>query len=132
MSKPKYYPRLACWQIGEGGFVGYITVSVPTGPVLDVVKATPLLEVTDLYVHPLRRGQGWAGQLMQHATDYADRKGATLALYVSSKGYTTPGRPYEALKAFYRGFGFRTVPVRNPDKLTYRMPLDSIMRRQPC
>lgn len=90
-----------------------------------------MLEVIDLYVHPLRRGQGWASQLMGRACGYADRRRMAMALRVTGpRGYARPGLGYGQLKKFYNSFGFRTVPVRKPEALTYRIPLDSIMLRK--
>ena len=129
--------RLARWEIGAR-YISHILLARPDplGVVVEVVKHKPdteLIEVIDLYVHPKRRGRGWAAILMQAATNFADRRGAAMALRAWPEGDYGPRRlrlPYEGLKKFYSQHGFRTVPIRDPSKLSYRIPLDSVMYRK--
>lgn len=123
--------RIARWQVGTGGFMSHITIALPSGPVLEVARKVDL-EIVELYVHPLRRGQGWASLLMHKACTYSTRQGATMGLRAQPEGYGCPrdALAYGALKQFYGGFGFRTVVIKDPTKLTYDIPLDCIMVRK--
>lgn len=133
--------QLECWKVVEGGFFGQIILSKPAEPVLEFVrprKGVPMLEVKDFYVHPLRRGFGWGAMLMRKACAYADRIGADMVLRAAPHGRKRtrdgrrlPFREYEQLKEFYRAFGFRQVPVRDPKRITYNLPHDGVMRRLP-
>jgi len=107
------------WTVGAGGFIGEVTVRPVTDPaVLRSVqrKGVPLLFLTELYVHPLRRGLGWSHTLIETAVAYAAGEGADLWLYASPYGPKRSGhhsvrRPtIQELEALYRRHGFRPVP----------------------
>lgn len=71
----------------------------------------PLLAVQWLWVHRLCRGRGWAHQLMQAATAWAERVGVDLQLYVAS--YSGGPRLNNAqLVKFYNQYGFRRMPCK--------------------
>lgn len=132
--------QLQCWHIVEGGFQGQIILSRPHESVLEFVKprrGVVLLEVKDLYVHPLRRGYGWGAELMRKACTHADRTGADMVLRAAPhgrkrtrNGRRLPFKHFDELKAFYRSFGFRQVAVRNHEKITYDLPHDGVMVRR--
>lgn len=106
------------WRIGSGGFIGNVTLQPVEWPnvLAKVQRRRPLMFLTYLFVHPLRRGLGWADELMRAATTFADRKGIDLWLYARPYGLrrTKDGRRVsyateEALVAFYRKHGFRPI-----------------------
>lgn len=107
------------WTVGAGGFIGEVTVRPVTDP--DVLRAVqrpgvPLLFLTELFVHPMRRGRGWSHALLQAAIQHAAAEGADLWLYASPYGSKRAGhrsvhRPTtEELEALYSRHGFRPVP----------------------
>lgn len=124
------------WTLGNDNFFSFIRLARPKGVVLEVVpmsKKRPLVEVIDFFVHPERRGRGWANRLMNSACEWADKQGAALVLRacVEGRAPNTKRMTYRQLKKFYNRFGFRTVPVRDPNQLTYDVPLDCVMVRRP-
>jgi GNAT superfamily N-acetyltransferase len=99
------------WRIGSGGFIGSVSViPVPSAEVLGAVKKRrPLMFLTYLFVHPLRRGRGWGGELVAAATAWADAEGIDLWLYARPYGHARGRRTVEQLVAFYRAHGFRPI-----------------------
>lgn len=121
------------WSLGADSF---IWLARPKGVVLQVVPLPakrPLMEVIDFFVEPKRRGRGWAKRLMTRACDWADKHGTELVLRACAEGRAanTKRLTYRQLKKFYNKFGFRTVVVRDPEQLTYDVPLDCVMLRKP-
>lgn len=95
--------------IGSGGFIGEVSIIDGT--------------LTDLYVHPLRRGKGWGHKLMRKAVKWADKGGLRLKLRVHPFGKQTVRSarkiaPREGLINLYKQYGFRRVNgawmIRNP------------------
>lgn len=105
------------WTIGAGGFIGEVTLRAITSAnvVNKVKKERDLMFLTNLFVHPLRRGRGWAQALLQTATTYADRSGVDLWLYARPYGCTRTkaGRVHrlaeDELRRLYRRHGFRDI-----------------------
>lgn len=102
------------WTLGEGGFLGEVTLqrlSVADSYVLQ--DGVPCYELTNLYVHPKRRGKGWATQLMETALEFSKKRGADVFLRVVPYG-CAPADSTRLIK-FYRSYGFKQV--RRGDKL---------------
>jgi GNAT superfamily N-acetyltransferase len=126
--KPRF---VAKWVVGNGGFKGQILLCHPTDAICSFVQPrqdVPLIEVADLYVHPLRRGAGWASELMRAAIEYVDSRRMDVALRVAPHG---PKKPTpDALKRFYASFGFRPVRVPAGWQPEYNIPRDGVMLRK--
>lgn len=108
------------WKLGVGGFIGEASVVEPSED-LEAFKRKRrrLLELTDVYVHPLRRGLGWAAALVRSAVQWVNSRGIDLVLRAQPYGPTADrnkrkfSKMQEAhLIEFYAGFGFRLC-VRN-------------------
>lgn len=106
------------WVVGAGGFLGEASVVEVPALNADMYRtarpAVRLLELTDVYVHPLRRGRGWATRLLQSAVDWADGAGVDLVLRACPYGPLADrgGRALTrldsaALAKFYVSYGFR-------------------------
>jgi GNAT superfamily N-acetyltransferase len=91
------------WVIGAGGFTGSVILEAVEDADLALTPRCALL--TELYVHPLRRGQGWAATLMQTAFKYADSNGLDLVTYASPFGVR--GMSKKKLQEFYLRMGFQ-------------------------
>lgn len=101
------------WTVGKGGFIG--EASLVHMDELEVRihqrKGRFICELTDVYVHPMRRGKGWARSVVQAAIEHADAEGWDVFLRVvsygtkSAKGGRRKLAP-EELMAFYGRFGF--------------------------
>ncbi len=110
------------WRIGSGGFVGSVTVM----PIPDGCEATgrrrgrPMMFLTYLFVHPLRRGRGWAEELLRAATEWADRVGVDLWLYVRAYGHPRGRATASQLREFYGSHGFRPVDGCYRDEMVRR------------
>lgn len=105
------------WTIGAGGFRGEVSLLAPTDEALLWWQRPgfPLLYLTDLYVHPLRRRAGWARVLLDAAVAHADAAGADLWTWCHSHGVRQlsngqkVSRPdNRALEALYKQYGFVT------------------------
>jgi GNAT superfamily N-acetyltransferase len=116
--------------IGAGGFVGEASIQVPEENDLELRrlqrKAYPLAELTDVYVHPLRRGRGWAKTLAAWAVTYAQYHRLDLVLRVLPygtrklcNGTTVQLMSQAELTAFYASFGFK-VTKADPAIMVYR------------
>lgn len=78
-------------------------------------KSTPLLELTDMYVHPLRRGRGWAQELLNTAVTWADTHQTDLILRAAAYGpqkdrnkRPMPRLNKAELRVFYARFRFKS------------------------
>lgn len=105
------------WTVGAGGFIGSVSV-VPitrTDVIEAVKKRKPLMFLTYLFIHPLRRGRGWSHTLLEAATGFADAQGIDLWLYARPYGLavTKRGRIHKAsesaLVRLYQQHGFRLI-----------------------
>lgn len=86
------------WKMGAGGFIGEVSL-------LELREG--VVELSNLHVHPLRRGKGWSRVLVQTALDYADEQGWRVWLRITP--YNNPTLDEHALRRFYAGFGFKLV-----------------------
>jgi GNAT superfamily N-acetyltransferase len=100
------------WVVGEGGFIGeasLIELSVDEHRRYSR-RGRFICELTDVYVHPLRRGRGWARVVVEAALDYADAEGWDVFLRVVTYGKDSQRGPHrldvESLIAFYGRLGF--------------------------
>lgn len=100
------------WTVGEGGFIGEASLIELEEPEvrLHMRQGRYLCELTDVYVHPLRRGQGWARTVVQAALAHADAQGWDVFLRVVAYGKKAArGKrklATEGLTAFYGRCGF--------------------------
>lgn len=98
------------WTVGEGGFIGEASLIEmdPMEVTLHRRKGRFICELTDVYVHPLRRGQGWARIVVQAAIEHADAQGWDIFLRVVAYGKKTGKQKLstEELTAFYGRCGF--------------------------
>jgi len=96
--------------MGAGGFLGEVSLKAAPEEALALARpGRPLWFLTDLFVHPLRRKDGWGRSLMRSAVGYADRKGADLWLYARPHG-RAPRMSEEQLAVFYFDHGFVPIP----------------------
>jgi GNAT superfamily N-acetyltransferase len=131
--------ELARWYVGAGGFKGYVVLSDPSELMEDLLaprRGHRLVELTSLYVHPLRRGRGWATELLSTATAWADTKGYDCCLWVhpfgpraTRAGVAVPCANGEALRQFYASHGFRRVPLPRGHS-GWSIESDSVMLRK--
>jgi GNAT superfamily N-acetyltransferase len=134
MMRTAEQPRfVAKWVVGNGGFKGQVLLCHPTEAICSFVRprqGVKLIEVADLYVHPLRRGSGWARELMSAALEYVDIKCLDVALRVAPHGSRSATPTPDALKRFYASFGFKPVRVPAGWQPEYDIPRDGVMLRK--
>lgn len=98
------------WTVGEGGFIGEASLIEmdPAEVRLHRRKGRFICELTDVYVHPLRRGQGWARSVVQAALEHADAQGWDVFLRVVAYGKPVGKRRLstDELLGFYSRCGF--------------------------
>lgn len=73
-----------------------------------------LLLLTELWVPPAGRGQGYAKALMGAATEWADASGTDLWLYVAPHG-PAPRLDKRGLRALYTAHKFKRCAPDSPD-----------------
>jgi ribosomal protein S18 acetylase RimI-like enzyme len=97
------------WVIGDGGFIGEVSLFEMAEDDKYVItnKVLKYVELSDLHVHPLRRKSGWAHALMTIALKYAKRKG--YRVFLRAIPYSKPKIKQEALIAFYKQYGFKST-----------------------
>lgn len=106
-------PDFIDMKIGQGGFLGRIHLRHPTPwmkkslPKLRELER-PAYVIWGLHVHPLRRGQGWAGALLVNAQRIARLLHHDLYLWVRPYG-NLPDKTKAQLQSLYRRFGFERV-----------------------
>ena len=98
------------WTMGAGGFMGEVRLDPIVDPVVlrKVQRGRPLLFLTELYVHPLRRQKGWANELIRTCTAYADTAGIDLWLYAYPFG-NGERMTVKQLVTLYGTHGFRPI-----------------------
>lgn len=96
--------------VGEGGFIGEASLAEISEEDYRRVarRGRYVCELTDVYVHPLRRRLGWAREVVRVALDYADEEEWDVFLRVVEYGTTGKwGRAStEQLIKFYASMGF--------------------------
>ncbi len=99
------------WTIGAGGFIGEVSLfelSIEDEYVRHGSKAI-YVELSDLHVHSMRRGLGWAHLLVSAALQEAQRQG--WRVFLRAIPYNKPTLNRDALIAFYRGWGFKSTKL---------------------
>lgn len=101
---------LGRWTVGSGGFIGEVYLrSTPPEALPCKRKGVPLVFLTDLWVHPLRRGLGWSRSLVSAAVAHADKQRWDLWLY--ARPFNNSKKPERRLNTdqlvtLYLSFGF--------------------------
>ena len=102
--------------IGAGGFIGEVSI-------VTTDRADADVELTDLFVHPLRRGRGWASDLVDAALAFCSRKGWSVILRARPHGRERLSRP--ALVRFYAAKGFVSTDDDDQSELWMLLVNDS-------
>lgn len=107
------------WTIGNGGFLGEVTLT-PVAETDQYVlrEGRKCWELTNLFVHPLRRNLGWARTLVSTALAFAHARKADVFLRVVPYGVAPAN--LERLTKFYRSYGFRQVMRGDKRELVLR------------
>lgn len=108
------------WIIGAGGFIGEVYLCEPPPEAGPDLRRRPMLFMTDLWVHPLRRGRGWASELLHAATTWADSRRIDLWTYVLRFDDRPSAMSVGRLKALYEGRGFRPTGRKIPEPVLVR------------
>lgn len=110
---PLIAPAFIDLKVGEGGFIGRIHLKRPDAALIASLPRLAKLErpayvIWGLYVHPLRRGKGWASSLLVSAQRFAKAMRHDLYLWVHPYG-PMPDKTKRQLQNLYRRFGFEHV-----------------------
>ena len=109
------------WVIGAGGFIGEASL-ITADPTLKLPAGMQACELTDVYVHPMRRGNGWARAVVETALAHADAHRWMVVLRVAAHGKRgrwgalTP----DQLRTFYGSLGFKSTKA-DPDIMVRRV-----------
>ena len=79
--------------------------------------ARTYVELTNLYVHPLRRGRGWANELLSTAKEFAYDNNWNL--FLRAVPYGKDPCEVEQLIALYKRHGFKSTR-RDPREMLLR------------
>ena len=96
------------WTVGKGEFIGSVTLLQAEADDAQRLRRGnyPVGFVSDLEVHPERRGQGWARTLLSSLVSHADKNHIDLWTYVSPFGTQLfPGLDVPQLVKLYEGYG---------------------------
>lgn len=109
------------WTIGKGGFIGEVSLQQLSEWDLYVRgrDQRAYCELTNLYVHPLRRGQGWARILMETALQHAQAR--DWPVFLRCVPYGIEPSDLQRLMAFYRSYGFKSTR-RDPREMVLKWP----------
>jgi ribosomal protein S18 acetylase RimI-like enzyme len=108
------------WTIGAGGFIGEVSLFRLTEWDMYVRGKDTRTYVTlsNLHVHPLRRGRGWARLLMQAALTHAMDRG--WCVFIRVVPYANgDAMDVDQLIAFYKSYGFVSTR-RDPREMVRR------------
>lgn len=96
------------WTIGHSGFIGEVSLFelAESDMYIRHTSKRTYVELSNLHIHPLRRGQGWADSLMVAALRYARQRG--WVVFIRAIPYNKPRMTTDDLIAFYRRYGFRS------------------------
>jgi GNAT superfamily N-acetyltransferase len=103
------------WTIGTGGFLGEITLQGLADTDYYVRRSDEersYVELTNYFVHPLRRHLGWGRELFETAIAHAEKR--HWPVFLRAVPYGRSPADLERLVTFYRSYGFRQV--RRGDK----------------
>lgn len=92
------------WKIGAGGFIGEVSLRSVAD---DDAYTGADVELTDLHVHPLRRGRGWGRELVQCALAHAQRR--RWVVFLRAVPYGSKPASLRQLIAFYKSCGFKQL-----------------------
>lgn len=97
------------WTIGEGGFIGEVSLFELSNEDAYIKGRSQrvYVELSNLHIHPLRRGKGWSDSLMHAAMQYARARG--WVVFIRAIPYNKPRIKLERLIAFYERRGFKST-----------------------
>ena len=105
------------WTLGQRGFIAEASLVAmdPYEAKVYMRGAVPIVELTDVYTHPLRRGRGWARSCAQAALDHADDNGWDVFIRVGvayGPDADKNAKQFQRLNdmellAFYKSLGFK-------------------------
>lgn len=97
------------WVIGEGGFIGEVSLYelAESDTYIKGRSTQKFVELTNLHIHPLRRGRGWADSLITAALRYARRNG--WCVFLRAIPYNKPRVRIEGLIEMYGKYGFKST-----------------------
>lgn len=97
------------WTMGAGGFIGEVSLFELSSEDLYIKHGSKraYVELSNLHIHPLRRGQGWADSLMTAALCHA--RNEEWHIFLRAIPYNNPTLTADELIAFYSRYGFRST-----------------------
>lgn len=98
------------WVVGTGGFLGEATLQglLETDYYVRRSDEEPsYVELTNVYVHPQRRGRGWGAAVVEAALTHAERRG--WPVFLRAIPYGKEPADLDQLIRFYRSYGFRQL-----------------------
>lgn len=101
------------WVVGEGGFIGEVSLYELSEQDVHVRGRDKrhYVELTNLHIHPLRRGRGWADSLITAALRYARRNG--YCVFLRCVPYNKPRVKVAGLISLYGKYGFKSLKHDN-------------------
>jgi GNAT superfamily N-acetyltransferase len=91
--------------VGHGGFIAEASLTEPEPCCAELASEAPLVALTDVHCHPLRRRRGWASIVVAECVAFADAYGFDVYCYPAPFG--NGAKPeLAALWAFYADHGF--------------------------
>jgi GNAT superfamily N-acetyltransferase len=96
------------WKMGAGGFIGEVSLFALAESdqyVRGRGDDRMYVELSNFYVHPLRRGRGWGRELLTTAIAYAQGSGWVIFLRVVPYGRSPSS--VDELLVLYRQHGFK-------------------------
>lgn len=107
------------WTIGEGGFIGEVSLFELSDEDQYVrhTSARKYVELSNLHIHPLRRGLGWSDSLLIAAISYARARNWTI--FLRAIPYNKPHMSADRLVAYYKCYGFRSR-ARDPREMVLK------------
>lgn len=96
------------WTVGRGGFIGEVSLCelLPMDANIKGNSTRTYVELTNLHIHPMRRGQGWATVLIRAALQHADERG--WVVFLRCIPYNKPCITTTGLCKLYRQHGFKS------------------------
>jgi len=97
------------WKIGGGGFIGEVSL-FELGEYDDYVArkaGSACVMLSNLHVHPLRRGRGWGRILVETALAHAQKKG--WCVFIRVVPYNDSTLDAAGLTEFYKSLGFKSM-----------------------
>ena len=101
-------PLVKRWKIGAGGFIGEVSLFELSNEDLYVRgrDRRKFVELSDLHVHPLRRGKGWGRELLSTALTHAQRY--DWCVFIRVIPYAADPMELDCLMDFYKRYGFKS------------------------